>query len=125
SGPLKGQTLYNLSFSHQSQKRHYQQYVYNILQRGIESYAADNLSQSSEIWYSKSFVGNIFPKAEAYNLQLGYEFNRQKGFDAIATGEYSGDVVENTLENYDFFGLADLKLSERFSLYPGARYTNN
>src|SRR5690606_22519606 len=62
SGPFKGQTLYNLSLSHQSQKRYYQNYVYNILQQGIQAYVADDLSQSSEIWYSKGFVGNIFPK---------------------------------------------------------------
>lgn len=125
SGPLKGQTLYNLSFSHQSQKRYYQQYVYNILQQGVQAYVADDLSQSSKIWYSKGFVGNIFPNPEAFNLQLGYEFNHQKGFDAIATGDFSDGVVENTLGNYDFFGLADLHLSKRLSIYPGARYTNN
>ena len=125
SGPLKGQTIYNLSFSQQTQKRYYQQYVYNILQRGIESYTADNLSQSSEIWYSKGFVGNMVPKSDFFNLQLGYEFTHQTGFDAIATGEYSNDVVENTLENYDFFGVADFNISDRFSIFPGARYTNN
>jgi len=125
SGPLSGQTVYNLSFSHQTQKRYYQQYVYNILQQGIESYTADDLSQSSKIWYSKGFVNNIVPKPEYFNLQLGYEFTHQTGFDAIATGEYSNDVVENTLENYDFFGVADIDLSDKFSLHPGARYTNN
>ncbi len=125
SGPLKGQTIYNLSFSQQTQKRYYQQYVYNILQRGIESYTADNLSQSSEIWYSKGFVGNMIPKSDFFNLQLGYEFTHQTGFDAIATGEYSNDVVENTLENYDFFGVADFNVSDRFSIFPGVRYTNN
>lgn len=125
TGPLTGRTHYNLSFSRQNQDRHYQQYVYNILQEGIESFVADDLSQSSKIWYSKGFVGNIFPNGDFFNLQLGYEFNHQKGFDAIATGDFSNEVVENTLENYDFFGLADLRLSDRFSLHPGARYTNN
>src|SRR5690606_25269874 len=59
------------------------------------------------------------------NLQLGYEFTHQTGFDAIATGEYSNDVVENTLENYDFFGVADFNISDRLSIFPGARYTNH
>ncbi len=125
SGPLKGPTVYNLSLSHQTQKRYYKQYVYNILQQGIESVIADDLSQSSEIWYSKGFVSNMVPTSDFFNLQLGYEFNHQTGFDAIATGEYSTDVVENTLENYDFFGVADFNLSDKFSIYPGARYTNN
>src|SRR5690606_5516330 len=59
------------------------------------------------------------------NLQLGYEFTHQTGFDAIATGSYSTDVVENTLENYDFFGVMDFNLSDQLSIYPGARFTNN
>lgn len=125
SGPLSGQTIYNLSFSHQNQKRYYQQYVYNILQKGIQSYEADDLSQSSKIWYSKGFMSNMVPKSDFFNLQLGYEFNHQTGFDAIATGAYSTDVVENTLENYDFFGVMDFNLSDKFSIYPGARFTNN
>ncbi|MDC6365695.1 MULTISPECIES: TonB-dependent receptor plug domain-containing protein [Flavobacteriaceae] len=125
SGPVKGLTTYNLSFSYQTQKRYFQQYVYNILQRGIESFIADDLSQSSDILYSKGFVSNIVPKSEFYNLQLGYEFTRQTGFDAIATGEYSTDVVENTLENYDFFGVMDFNLTDKLSFYPGARFTNN
>lgn len=125
SGPIKGSTVYNLSMSHQTQKRYYKQYVYNILQQGMESVIADDLSQSSEIWYSKGFVANMVPKSDFFNLQLGYEFNHQTGFDAIATGEYSSDVVENTLENYDFFGVADFNINDRFSIFPGARYTNN
>lgn len=125
TGPLKGPTIYNLSLSHQKQKRYYKQFVYNILQQGIESIIADDLSQSSEIWYSKGFVSNLVPKSSFFNLQLGYEFNHQTGFDAIATGEYSSDVVENTLENYDFFGVADFNLTDKFSLFPGARFTNN
>ncbi|AEM69841.1 TonB-dependent receptor plug [Allomuricauda ruestringensis DSM 13258] len=125
SGPLKGPTIYNLSLSHQTQKRYYKQFVYNIRERGIASVIADDLSQSSEIWYSKGFVSNMVPTSDFFNLQLGYEFNHQTGFDAIATGEYSSDVVENTLENYDFFGVADFNITDRFSVFPGARFTNN
>lgn len=125
SGPLIGKTTYNLSISHQSQKRYFEQYVYNILQRGIESYTLDELSQSSNILYSKGFVSNIVPEKDFFNLQLGYEFTNQTGFDAIATGSYSPDVVENRLENYDFFGVADFNLTDKLSFYPGARYTNN
>lgn len=125
SGPINGLTTYNFFFSQQNQKRYYQQYVYNILQQGIESYITDDLSQSSEIWYSKGFLSNIVPKSNFFNLQLGYEFTHQSGFDAIATGEYSNDVVKNTLENYDFFGVADFNLTDKLSIYPGARLTNN
>ena len=125
SGPLVGPTAYNLALSYQDQKRYYNEYTYNILQRGVEIPGEDQLSQSSKILYSKGTVSNIFPTSDHFNLLLGYELTNQKGFDAIASGSYSTDVVENRLENYDFFGTADLMITPRFSLYPGARYTNN
>ncbi|UOY05589.1 TonB-dependent receptor [Muricauda sp. SCSIO 64092] len=125
SGPLKGSTTYNVSLSHQNQKRYFEQYVYNILQRGIESYTADDLNQSSDILYSKGFISNMMPKSKFFNLLVGYEFTRQQGFDAIATGAFSTDVVENTLENYDFFASADLNLNDKLSFYPGLRSVSN
>ena len=125
SGPLKGSTTYNVSLSHQNQKRYFEQYVYNILQRGIESYTADDLNQSSDILYSKGFVSNMMPKSKFFNLLVGYEFTRQEGFDAIATGAFSDNIVENTLENYDFFASADLNLNDKLSFYPGLRSVSN
>ncbi|NJB83700.1 TonB-dependent receptor plug domain-containing protein [Wenyingzhuangia aestuarii] len=125
SGPLKGETDYNLFFSQQSQKRYYQDYIYNILLQGIEGYNTNALSQSSEVWFSKGFVNHLIPNSKVFNLQLGYEFSWQKGFDAIATGAYSDDVVENQLNNYDFFGVADFHVSSKLSFYPGARVTHN
>ncbi|TCI85096.1 TonB-dependent receptor plug domain-containing protein [Tenacibaculum sp. M341] len=125
SGPLKGKTKYNLFFSQQNQKRYYEEYVYNIFQRGVESYITDALSQSSDFWYTKGFVSNITPNSDFFNLQLGYEFLWQTGFDAIATGNYSTQVVENSLSNYDFFAVTDFDISEKLSFHPGARVTNN
>ena len=125
SGAFIGASQYNVSFSLQNQKRYFQQYTYNIRQQGIEAYTIDELSQSSDILYSKGFVSNILPKPDMLNLQLGYEFTNQQGFDATATGAYSTDVVENTLENYDFFGVLDIYLTDKFALYPGGRFTNN
>lgn len=125
SGPLKGATNYNVSISYQNQKRYFEQYTYNILQRGIESYVADDLNQSSDILYSKGFVSNLVPESNFFNALLGYEVTRQKGFDAVATGANSTDVVENTLENYDVFASADLNFSDKFSVYPGLRSVNN
>ena len=125
SGAFIGASQYNVSFSLQNQKRYFQQYTYNIRQQGIEAYTIDELSQSSDILYSKGFVSNILPKPDMLNLQLGYEFTNQQGFDATATGAFSTDVVENTLENYDFFGVLDIYLTDKFALYPGGRFTNN
>ncbi|NIJ45681.1 outer membrane receptor for ferrienterochelin and colicins [Wenyingzhuangia heitensis] len=125
TGPLKGETNYNLFLSQQNQKRYYQQYTYNILLQGIEGYNTDAISQSSDVWFSKGFISNIVPNSTFFNLQVGYEFSWQEGFDAIATGDYSNDVVVNTLNNYDFFSVADFYINKRLSLYPGARITNN
>ncbi|GAB5564952.1 MAG: hypothetical protein Wins2KO_20150 [Winogradskyella sp.] len=123
SGPLNGETLYNFSFSYQNQKRQYQEYIYNIFEQQTESVEVDNLSQSSEVWYSKAFVNKIIPKSNFFDLQLGYEFTNQTGFDAIATGDYSSDVVENTITNYELFSIVELQPFKRLSLNPGARFT--
>lgn len=125
SGPLLGRSTYNLSLSYQDQKRYYEKYVYNILQQGIASYITDALDQSSKIWYSKGFVNNLFPEKNPIDLQLGYEITHHTGYDATATGNYSSEVVKNTLGNYDVFGVADIDLNEHFSIYPGFRYITN
>jgi len=125
SGPLHGATNYNFSFSYQTQKRNYKEYVYNILEEQTQSVETDTVSQSSEVWYSKGFVNNIVPKSDFFNLQLGYEFTNQKGFDAIATGDYSSDVVENTITNYELFGITEFQPFKKLSIHPGIRFTNS
>ncbi|WP_138434352.1 TonB-dependent receptor plug domain-containing protein [Winogradskyella algicola] len=125
SGPFKNETKYNVSFSYQTQERNYQEYVYNILEQRKQSIETDAISQSSDVWYSKGFVNNIVPKSNFFNLQLGYEFTNQKGFDAIATGDYSSDVVENTITNYELFGVTEFKPTKKLSLNPGARFTHS
>jgi len=125
SGPLKGVTKYNFSFSYQNQKRNYKEYVYNILKQETDSMKTNALSQSSEVWYSKAFVNNIVPKSSFFNLKLGYEFTNQSGFDAIATGDYSSDVVENTITNYELFGITEFLPTKKLSINPGARFTYN
>ncbi len=124
-GPFLGKSTYNLSLSLQTQKRYIEEYVYNILQQGIEVYTKDLLNQSSDILYSKGFVSNILPQYKKVNLQLGYEFTNQSGFDAIASGNQSSNIVEERLENYDFFGSADFYIINKLALYPGARFTTN
>ncbi|SHI43182.1 TonB-dependent receptor plug domain-containing protein [Pseudozobellia thermophila] len=124
-GTLGSSATYNLALSYQDQKRYYKAYSYNILQKGIEAVTADRLNQSSKILYSKATISNIFERSEWFNLLLGYEFAHQKGFDAIASGAYSENLVENTLENYDLFASADLLLGKTISFYPGVRLTNN
>ncbi|AYN65937.1 TonB-dependent receptor [Euzebyella marina] len=125
AGDFLGSTTYNLSLSYQNQKRYVEEYTYNILQRGIEAFNLDQLNQSSKIYYSKATVNNIFSKSERFNLLTGYELIFQKGFDATASGNYSTNTSENTLENYDLFAHLDVNLSERLSIYPGMRLTNN
>lgn len=116
---------YNFSFSYQTQKRYYKEYTYNILQRDIESYQIDRLNQSSTNWYSKGYLSNLLSNTNFLKIQAGYEFDGQKGFDAIATGAYSNDDVENKLNNYNFFTTLDFEVSDKLSLYPGLRFVNN
>lgn len=125
SGSLIGDTKYNVSLSYQNQKRNYKEYVYNILDQETESVQTDAVSQSSNIWYSKAFVNNIIPNSEIFNFQLGYEFTNQTGFDAIATGNYSNDVVKNTITNYELFSITEFNVNKKLSLNPGARFTHS
>ncbi|MBL7558303.1 TonB-dependent receptor [Olleya sp. YSTF-M6] len=125
SGSLIGDTKYNVSLSYQNQKRNYKEYVYNILDQKTESVQTDAVSQSSNIWYSKAFVNNIIPNSEIFNYQLGYEFTNQTGFDAIATGNYSNDVVKNTVTNYELFSITEFNVNKKLSLNPGARFTHS
>jgi len=125
SGPLIGATTYNFSFSYQTQRRNYQEFVYNIIDQQSQSVEVDALSQSSEVWYSKAFVNNFLPKSNLFDFQLGYEFTNQSGFDAIATGDYSSDVVENTITNYEVFGITEFKPTKKLSINPGARFTHS
>ncbi|WP_054852454.1 TonB-dependent siderophore receptor [Olleya sp. ITB9] len=125
SGSLIGDTKYNVSLSYQNQKRNYKEYVYNILDQKTESVQTDAVSQSSNIWYSKAFVNNIITNSEIFNFQLGYEFTNQTGFDAIATGNYSNDVVKNTITNYELFSITEFNVNKKLSLNPGARFTHS
>ncbi|MBD3862943.1 TonB-dependent receptor plug domain-containing protein [Olleya marilimosa] len=125
SGSLIGDTKYNVSLSYQNQKRNYKEYVYNILDQETESVQTDAVSQSSNIWYSKAFVNNIIPNSEIFNFQLGYEFTNQTGFDAISTGNYSNDVVKNTITNYELFSITEFKINKKLSLNPGTRFTHS
>ncbi|WP_282030826.1 TonB-dependent receptor plug domain-containing protein [Winogradskyella eximia] len=125
SGPLKGQTKYNFSFSYQNQKRNYKEFVYNIFEQQNQSVETDALSQSSEVWYSKVFVNNIVSQSRFFDLQLGYEFTNQTGFDANASGAYSNNVVENTITNYELFGITEFQPTTKLSINPGARFTHS
>ncbi|WP_225037247.1 TonB-dependent receptor plug domain-containing protein [Winogradskyella sp. SM1960] len=125
SGPLNGATKYNFSLSYQNQKRNYKEFIYNIFEQRTQSVEIDALSQSSEVWYSKAFVNKIFPQSDYFDLQLGYEFTNQSGFDANATGAYSNEVVKNTISNYELFGITEFQLSKKLSINPGARFTHS
>lgn len=125
SGPLKGETKYNFSFSYQNQKRNYKEFVYNIFEQQNQSVETDALSQSSKVWYSKAFVNNIMSQSRFFDLQLGYEFTNQTGFDANASGAYSNNVVENTITNYELFGIAEFQPTKKLSINPGARFTHS
>ncbi|MBC6997831.1 TonB-dependent receptor [Cytophaga sp. FL35] len=125
AGSFLGPTTYNLSLSYQNQKRYVQEYTYNILQQGIEAYTLDQLNQSSDVYFSKGTINNILAKSKRFNLLTGYEVSYQRGFDALASGNYSTNTSTNTLENYDLFAHLDVLLSDRLSVYPGMRVTNN
>jgi outer membrane receptor for ferrienterochelin and colicins len=117
---------YNVSVSHQMQKRDVETFKYYI-QTGEE---ANNLSftyQDTQVLYSTGTISNIL-KNKKFDLQLGYEAVNTNGYssslaiDPSSLGEGS-DNVKKRLENYDFFTAAEIALTEKFSLRPGFRYS--
>lgn len=124
-GSFNNDMDYRVSGSYQKQVRDYKNYVYNIGSREIQEVTRDFKNQSSDLIFSKGTLSNMFASSPNFNLTTGYEFVYQKGYDATASGDYSSNIAEETLSNYDVFGLADFNFSPKLSVHPGLRLNNN
>ncbi|NML72321.1 TonB-dependent receptor [Chryseobacterium sp. RP-3-3] len=114
---------YTGDFSYQSQERKYQDYQYNVPSRTEKSRNGKETYYKSEVLYSRGMFSN-FLDSEKINFQLGYELDRKKGFASSTTGTFgtSGkEDINRTIFNYANFLSAEWKLTDRFSVRPGAR----
>lgn len=111
--------------SYQNQERQYERYTYNIDYRTKTSSQGKVTNQSSKVWYSKGNLDNIIPDLSWWSLNIGYELEHQKGFDAIASGEFSNNISQQTLSYYDLYLTSSFSPFNKLSLTPGLRTNNN
>ena len=124
SGSFPNQMRYDAVLSLQQQTRDYRSFVYNLRSRQEENTIEAFTNQSSDLWFSKGTLSNMFARSEELDLTAGYEITYQKGYDAVASGEYSDEVVEHDLGNYDVFAQLGYKYNDLW-IYPGLRLNNN
>jgi len=115
---------YNVSVSHQKQKRDVEQFKYYI-QTAQEANNAKQTYQDTEVLYSTGTLSNFFDKKKV-DLQVGYEAVNTNGYTSALSGNFSNSNDQNLkkrIENYDFFTAAEISITDRFSLRPGVRYS--
>ncbi|WET01292.1 TonB-dependent receptor [Flavobacterium sp. YJ01] len=126
NGKLFSKLNYNVSLSHQKQERDVEKFNYQIETK--EEFANDRQTyQSKEVFYSTGTLSNFFnnPKVD---FQMGYEITNENGFYDASAGTFKNDQqqsvdVRKRLENYDIFSVAEISLSDKFSIRPGLRYS--
>lgn len=125
-GKLFSQLTYNVSASHQKQERDVEKFRYQI-ESDSES-ANDRITyQSKEVIYSTGTLNNFF-KDKRIDLQVGYEAVNEKGFYDATAGTFRDENqqiknIRQRLENYDVFTVAEIKVTDKFSVRPGIRHS--
>lgn len=121
SGTILDQIHFNVSASYQIQKREEETFRFNLTNH-TESLNSKLRDQSMEVLYSTGTFSNFFDNA-AFNLQLGYELVSNKGFSVVDAELNQKKEISKTINNYDFFALSEIHISEHFSIRPGVRYS--
>ena len=125
-GKMFNDLVFNISASHQKQKREEERFNYYILDKE-ELNNAKLVYYSTEVFYSTGTVTN-FTKSKKFDFQLGYELVNENSFGHADSGMFKDNAmkainVRKRLENYDLFTVAEINFTERFSLRPGFRYS--
>ncbi|KFF05150.1 TonB-dependent receptor plug domain-containing protein [Flavobacterium reichenbachii] len=126
NGKMFSKLKYNASVSYQKQERDQEKFNYQIetheeFDNNRETY------QSKEVFYSTGTLSNFFNN-DKIDFQLGYEVTNENGFFDATVGTFKDDQQQLTdirkrLENYDVFSVAEIGLSEKFSIRPGLRFS--
>ncbi|MGV7106257.1 TonB-dependent receptor plug domain-containing protein [Flavobacterium sp. U410] len=120
-GKLFSQLNYNVSLSHQYQKREVETFNYNITY-DLESNNEKQKDQSMEVFYSIGTLSNFF-KEKKFDLQLGYEAVKNNGFSIVSGENQTEEAVRKEIDNIDFFAVSEIKINDKFSIRPGGRYS--
>lgn len=126
-GKLFSDLIFNISVSHQKQQREEETFNYHILERE-ERNKKEEVYHSNEVLYSTGTVTNFIKNNERFDFQLGYELVNENSFANATSGMFKDDQqqavnVRKRIENYDFYALSEINVTERFSLRPGLRYS--
>ncbi|RZJ54700.1 MAG: TonB-dependent receptor [Flavobacterium sp.] len=126
NGKLFSKLNYNVSVSHQKQERDVEKFNYQIETHQEFNNERDTY-QSKEVFYSTGTLSNFF-SSKKVDFQLGYEITNENGFYGGDAGTFMDQNlhqvdVRKRLENYDFFTVAEINLSDKFSIRPGLRYS--
>lgn len=121
SGKVFSTMNFNVSLSHQKQKRDNESFVYNLSEKREEDLKKQT-DQSSEVLYSTGTLSNLFPD-KWFDVQLGYEAVNNIGLSIVDAENGNEKAVRKRIENYDFFVSSEIKVNERFSIRPGVRYS--
>lgn len=126
NGKLFSKLNYNVSVSHQKQERDVEKFNYQ-LETHQEFDNKRETYQSKEVFYSTGTLSNFFDSKKV-DFQMGYEITNENGFYDATAGTFKDDNqqlkdVRKRLENYDIFSVAEINLSDKFSIRPGLRYS--
>ncbi|WP_432670642.1 TonB-dependent receptor plug domain-containing protein [Flavobacterium sp. SM2513] len=126
SGTLFSNVQFNVSLSHQKQVRDIEKFNYG-LETHQETLTARETFQSKEVLYSTGTFSSFFAK-KFLNVQVGYELVNENGFYDASAGTFKNDQqqendIRKRFENYDVFTVAELNVTDRFSIRPGFRYS--
>lgn len=120
-GKLFSQLNYNVSVSHQYQKREVEDFRYNIT-NDVEMNNSRNKDQSMEVFYSRGTLSNFFKK-KRFDIQLGYEAVKNNGFAVVDDEDNQTKEVSKGIDNVDLFAISEINISDKLSIRPGARYS--
>jgi outer membrane receptor for ferrienterochelin and colicins len=126
NGKLFSKLNYNVSLSYQKQERDLEKFNYQ-LETQDEFDETRETYQSNKVFYSTGTLSNFFDNKKV-DFQLGYELNNELGNASATSGTFFNQNnqlkdIEKRLENYDIFTVAEINLSDKFSVRPGLRYS--
>mgnify|MGYP001161129909 FL=1 len=126
NGFFSKKVRYNISVSYQEQTKDLETYTYRIRKNEkLNRQKGEYLSRAA--FFSRGTFSNLI-QTDNFNFQAGYELTNERGSGSplAITIDPEDTITKQRLNNYDFFTSSELKISEQFSLRPGARvsFTN-
>ena len=120
---LFNRVKYNGDFSYQTQKRQFENYLYDIPARAELNREAENTYLSTQSIYSRGTFSH-FLKNDFIDFQLGYELDLNEGMaNAFADDIVLGEDVDKKTNTYAAFGSAEIYTPSGLSIRPGFRAT--